>query len=368
METPDAPPEADRAGDAPHPRHSAHLFGQSEAEEAFLSAFIAGRMHHAWLITGPRGVGKATLAWRIARFLLSQGGPEALEKSLQMEPDHAVFRQVAALSAPGLALARKPWDEKTKRHKTAITVEEIRKLKSAFTMSAAEGRWRVAVIDAADDLNVQSENALLKLLEEPPEKTVLLLVAHQPSKLLPTIRSRCRQLALAPLSADNLALGLDTAGYPPEPDMSALTELSGGSIGEAIRILDGEGEALYAKILSLLAQIPRMNRTAVAALGDAATGAANAARFDLTLHMMFLALHRLALTGAGTPPPAEAAPGEAETLARLSPDQRAAQKWANLSQSLRGRVAHGRAVNLDPSALILDAFLQIDGVGRKALV
>lgn len=368
MDAPEAPPEADRAGDAPHPRMTAHLFGQAQAEEAFLSAHIAGRMHHAWLITGPRGVGKATLAWRIARFMLSQGTDEALTNSLQMDPATRVFRQTAALSVPGLALARRPWDEKTKRHKTAITVEEIRKLKASFTLSAAEGRWRVAIIDAADELNVQSENALLKLLEEPPEKTILLLVAHLPSKLLPTIRSRCRQLALSPLSADDLALGLDCAGFTPDPDMSGMAELTGGSVGEAIRVISGGGEAVYGDVLKLLEQIPRMNRTAIAALGDSASGAGKADRFDLIIRMLFLAIHRLATTGASGTTPPEAIPGEANTLARLSPNAKAAQKWATLAQSLSGRIAHGRQVNIDPSALLLDAFLQIDGLGRKILV
>ncbi len=367
METPEAPPEADRAGEAPHPRHNAYLYGQSAAEEAFLSAYRSGRMHHAWLLSGPRGIGKATLAWRMARFLLSQGMAEPQDNSLQMDPAHQIFRQVAALSAPGLALARRPWDEKTKRHKTAITVEEIRKLKSSFTMSAAEGRWRVAIIDAADELNVQSENALLKLLEEPPEKTALLLVAHQPSKLLPTIRSRCRQVSLAPLAPDDLALGLDTAGFPPEPDMSAMNELCGGSVGEAIRVISGGGEEIYANLMTLLDQIPRMNRTEVARLGDSATGPANAPRYDLILRLMFLALHRLATTGATGNAPPEAAPNESATLRRLSPNPTVARSWATLSQSLQGRINHGRAVNLDPSALLLDAFLQIDGVARKAL-
>jgi len=257
LETPEAPPEADRAGEAPHPRHNAYLYGQSAAEEAFLSAYRSGRMHHAWLLSGPRGIGKATLAWRMARFLLSQGMAEPQDNSLQMDPAHQIFRQVAALSAPGLALARRPWDEKTKRHKTAITVEEIRKLKSSFTMSAAEGRWRVAIIDAADELNV-----------------------------------------------------LDTAGFPPEPDMSAMNELCGGSVGEAIRVISGGGEEIYANLMTLLDQIPRMNRTEVARLGDSATGPANAPRYDLILRLMFLALHRLATTGATGNAPPEAAPNE----------------------------------------------------------
>jgi DNA polymerase-3 subunit delta' len=180
-------PEPDRVEGAPHPRHTSELFGQSAAEAEFLDSFNSDRMHHAWLIAGPQGVGKATLAWRIAKFLLAQpadkggmfgGQAPARPDSLQIEPDHPVARRVGALSEPRLFLCRRPWDEKGKRLRQNITVEETRKLKSFFTLSATDGGYRVAIVDAADEMNTAAANALLKILEEPPEKTVLLLVSH----------------------------------------------------------------------------------------------------------------------------------------------------------------------------------------------
>ncbi|MBM3606380.1 MAG: DNA polymerase III subunit delta', partial [Alphaproteobacteria bacterium] len=187
--------EPDRVPGAPHPRHAARVIGQDSAIAAFVEAARGGRLHHAWLLTGPRGVGKATLAWTIARWLLA--GADSAD--LFADRDSPEARRIAALSEPRLQLIRRPWDDKTGRLRTEITVDEIRRLLSFFHLSAAEGGRRVAIIDAADDMNIAAANALLKALEEPPTDALILLVAHQPAGLLPTIRSRCRTLRLAPL-------------------------------------------------------------------------------------------------------------------------------------------------------------------------
>ena len=202
------PDEPDRLPDAPHPRATAVLHGQDAAQARFLEAAAAGRLHHAWAITGPRGVGKATLAWRIARHLVA--GENAA--TLDMAPDHPVFRQLAALGSPQLFLCRRPWDDKAERLRTAITVDEVRAMTGFFHLSATDGGRRVAIIDAADELNGAAANALLKLLEEPPARAVLLLVCHRPAALLPTLRSRSRVLRCAPLAPAPLAAALAAAG------------------------------------------------------------------------------------------------------------------------------------------------------------
>ncbi|MDE3122347.1 MAG: DNA polymerase III subunit delta', partial [Paracoccaceae bacterium] len=187
--------EPDRVEGAPHPRETHRLLGQTEAEAAFLDAHASGRMHHGWLLTGPRGVGKATLAWRIARFLLAEppagdaglfGAPPA-PTTLDVDPEHPVARRIAAGSEGRLKSIRRSLDDKTGRLRSVIVVDDVRDLKGFFHLSAADGGRRVVIVDTADEMNPNAANALLKELEEPPKGAILLLVSHQPWRLLPTI-------------------------------------------------------------------------------------------------------------------------------------------------------------------------------------
>ncbi len=354
-------PQPDRIEGAPHPRETFDLYGHAAAEAEFLDRFQAGRLHHAWMIAGPRGIGKATLAWRIARYLLA--GQDRPTDSLAIPADAPVSKRMAALGEPGLFLCRRPWDQKTKRLKTVITVDEVRKLKGFFNLSSPDGHWRVAIIDAADEMNPSAANALLKILEEPPAKVVLLLVTHQPSKLLPTIRSRCRLLRCAPLAADDLGRALHSAGSE-TGEVEALAALSGGSPGEAIRLLARDGTAQYARVVRLIGQAPRMDRDAITALADTCAARGNAEIYDLVVRLLLLALTRLARFGA-TGQMLEAAKGETEIAARLCPGPHHARIWADLHAELDGRITHARAVNLDPGQVILDTCLRIESAARN---
>ncbi len=363
-------PEPDRIEGAPHPRETVRLHGHAGAEATFLDAVNSGRLHHAWLITGPRGTGKATLAWRLARFLLATPASSAdtgligevpPPSSLDIDPEHPVARRMRALSEPGLFLLRRGPNDKGDRLSADIRVDEVRKLKGFFALSATDNGRRVVIIDAADEMNTAAANAVLKLLEEPPSGAVLLLVSHQPNRLLPTIRSRCRALRLSALGADDLAAALAAAGEVPAPDnAAALADLAGGSVGEALRFLHLDGLAIYRDIVAVFETAPRYDRPRAIALANSATGAANAQRYELILRLIELFLARLARTGTGKPPAAEAVPNEAALLARLAPDLQAARRWAGLQQVLSGRAEHGRAVNLDPAALILDMIFRIN--------
>ena len=360
-------PEADCIEGAPHPRATSTLLGQGSAEATFLQAFNTGRLHHGWLITGPRGVGKATLAWRLARFLLAtpedDGGMFAAPppETLDIPDNHPVARRIAALSEPRLSLLRRAYDEKKAKLQDVISVDEVRKMKSFFTLSAADGGRRVAIIDAVDEMNPAAANALLKLLEEPPKSVTMFLISHQPARLLPTIRSRCRELRLGPLLAQDLSDALTMAGGEVAPeDRSALAELAGGSVGEAFRMTNLEGLALYARLVKLMATLPRLDRVQALAFAEAGAGRGAEAQFDLIVTLLDLCLARLARSGTcGTPLP-EAAPGEAALIARLAPNPWAAREWASLAQTLGLRARRGKAVNLDPAALLMDMLLQID--------
>ncbi len=358
-------PEPDRIEGAPHPRETLALIGHTAAQAEFLQNFNAGRLHHGWLITGPRGIGKATLAWKLARFLLAtpedDGGMFAPPPpdTLDLPADHPVVRRTMALSEGRLFLLRRGPNTTGSALSAEIRVDEMRKMKSFFTMSAADGGRRAAIIDSADEMGPEAANALLKLLEEPPAGVTIFLISHQPFRLLPTIRSRCRELRLGALSPDDMALALANAGTTIE-NPGAMAELSGGSVGEALRIDTLEGLGLYAQIIALFATLPRLDRTRALALAELGAGRGAEARFDLILMLLDLFLARLARAGTLGHAPPEAVKGEAALIARLSPDPDTARAWAELAQTLGLRARRGRAVNLDPAALLLDMVLKMD--------
>ena len=172
-------------------------------KQELLSAYREGRLAHAWLIGGREGIGKATLAWRFARFVLANPDPAAKAvreaRDLAVEPSHSAARLLAQLAHPDFALIRREWQAATKRLASEISVEAVRHGLQVFQLSAAFGGWRIAIVDSAEDLNRNSANALLKMVEEPPQRSLILIVSHRPGQVLPTIRSRCRRLRLDPL-------------------------------------------------------------------------------------------------------------------------------------------------------------------------
>ncbi|WBU64437.1 DNA polymerase III subunit delta' [Paracoccus aerodenitrificans] len=351
-------PESDRVPGAPHPRNAASVIGHDHAVQEFLASAQAHRLHHAWLITGPRGIGKATLAWALARWLLAEGQAD----DLHIPPEHPVARRISALSEPRVNLVRRGFDAKTGRLKAEIGVEDIRALLSFFHMSAAEGGHRVAIVDAADQMNNSAANALLKVLEEPPQGGVILLIAHQPARLLPTIRSRCRELRLSPLPADTMRQVL--AGLGTEEDAEALAALSAGSVGEALRLAGQDGLKVYGQIIACFDTLPRFDRIKARAFAEAAGGRATAEGdpFDLRITLLDLFLTRLARSGLMGAPIPEAAAGEGALMARLCPDAEAARIWAEAQSDLSARARAGRAVNLDPAALVMDMLIQLAGL------
>jgi DNA polymerase-3 subunit delta' len=362
MKAPVAPdlPEADCAEGAVHPRLTETLFGHEAAQDRFLDAFNSGRLHHAWLITGPPGIGKATLAWRLARFLLTMPveadaglfGDPAPATTLDPQPDTALLSRMAALSEPGLFLLRRGVDEKTKKLRSVITVDEVRALKGFFALSRPDGGRRVVIIDAADEMNTNAANALLKQLEEPPKDTVFLLISHMPARLLPTIRSRCRVLACTRLQDAEMTAALSQL-LPEEPEDSraALAALSDGSPGTALRMQTHDGVALGREINGLLATMPGVDRMRALGLATRLAARGAEAERDLCLDLLDHAMARLARLGIL---------GGDDPLSHLSPTPQAGRRWAEAQQGESARVRRGLAVNLDPHALILDMVLRID--------
>ncbi|KAA2241116.1 DNA polymerase III subunit delta' [Salinarimonas soli] len=280
--------EPDALQGAPHPRERLVLFGQTQAEASVLDAYAAGRLHHAWLIGGPQGIGKATFAYRVARFLLAQtpGAPRP-GGSLAVSPDSPVARQVAAQAHPNLmVLRRQPATEK-KGPSTTIPVETVRKAVSMFGSTAANGGYRVCIVDSAEDLTTASANALLKLVEEPPARSVFLIVAHRPQSVLPTIRSRCRRLLLRPLEPPDLRDVIGSLGSPwseaPGEDVTRAIELSEGSARRCLEMLDPARARLVESVRAMLDRLPEQDLKRVLTLAESLAKKDAEADYELAL-------------------------------------------------------------------------------------
>lgn len=239
------------------------LLGHEAAEASFLSAYRSGRLHHAWLIEGPSGIGKARLAERIGAYLLGARGPSSAPFDAQA--DDAVMRAILAGSHPDMTLQRRELNDKGKLAQD-ITVDQIRDLTHHFEMKPALGGWRVGIVDAIDEANRNAANALLKTLEEPPPQSILLLINHRTKPILPTIRSRCRVLQLSVLSEENCARALEAAGAP-----AAANALARGRPGLGLRLSSPSAMNAASAARALIKAMPKPSDKIVAAALSAAS-------------------------------------------------------------------------------------------------
>jgi DNA polymerase-3 subunit delta' len=305
-------PESDAYPGARPPRLAPAVIGHARAQAEMLDAYRSGRLAHAWLITGPEGIGKATLAWAFARFLLAYpdpGSPEvAAAHDLFVPETHPAARQLAAHSHPDFALLRREANPRGKGFFTEIRIDDVRAAQATFRLAPALGGWRIALVDSADDLNRAGANALLKTIEEPPDRALVLIVAHRPGRLPPTIRSRCRRLALEPLEPAEVEAALRGQG-PPWSELPGLAEAaarSGGSVREALRRLDPESADMGAAIDALTAKLPGVDWRAALRLADRFAGAAGAEPHERFVLAIYDWLAARARAGRATPERLEA--------------------------------------------------------------
>lgn len=342
----------------PLPEGQPEWYGGAASEEALFNALRGGRMHHAWLVTGARGVGKATLAYRFARFALANPDPAALgtrPPSLALDGEERVFRQVAARAHPNVLTLQKPWDDKTKRYRTELTVNEVRRIQSFFGSTAGEGAWRICIVDTADDLNISAANALLKMLEEPPQRSLFFLLASRPGKLLPTIRSRCRRLDLAPLTPDTISTALRDHGEDGSDDELRLASaLANGSLRRAILLLRGEGVDIYRQFQAVVSDLPRIDYRAAHALADRV-----AARGDEDAYAGFLDSVEgwLSRRVRGEAEPGGAAVAPAAAAASLA-------TWADVWEKAAELAFQSEDLNLDRKQVVLQIFMALARAAR----
>ena len=266
--------EPDQFDGAPHPREQFAFFGHREGEAAFLEGLRSGRLHHAWLIGGAQGIGKATLAYRVARTVLDpqRSGDRAIP-SLDVPSDTNVARQVAALSHPNLAVLRRAPATDKKGPSATIPVEAVRRALGMFGSTAADGGYRVCIVDSAEDLTISSANALLKVIEEPPPRSLFLIVSHAPQRVLPTIRSRCRRLLLRPLDDHDIKATIASLGSPwtdiPTDLVDQALRYGEGSVRRTLDLLDADKVAFIDQVTRLLNGLPKADTKQVLALAEA---------------------------------------------------------------------------------------------------
>ncbi len=375
------------------PRANPDLIGHGVAEARLKRAFGSGKLAHAWLICGPRGIGKATLAYRFARYVLAQGGhgpgaalaaepslfgpappsatlpggePGAGEgEGLYLEPNHPVFRRVAAQGHADLFTVERAFDEKKGTRRSEIVVDDVRGVGGFLSLTAAEGGWRVVVVDSADEMNRNAANAILKVLEEPPKRALLLLVSHNPGALLPTIRSRCQRLVLdrlADAQVAELLRRLDPGLSPAETQ--AIAHLAEGSVDRAIELADEDGLALHREMGELLRALPDLDGVLLHRFAEKAAKGGAEGTFRTACEIMGRWLARLAVAAATRMVnPAGVTETEAAQLARLA-GLADAGRWLDARDKIEGLFERTEAVNLDRKTALLDAFFLLRAAAR----
>ena len=327
--------------EAPHPREVFGYDGGEAVEAAFLDSLQRGRLHHAWLLTGPEGVGKATFAYRVARRLLG-ARPDPSYGLLGSSPDDPVSRQVAARSHQDLMVLELATDDGKARK--SIPVDEARKLPEFFSKAPASAPYRIAIIDAVDDMNVNAANALLKTLEEPPARGVLLLVSHSPGGLIATIRSRCRRLAFAPWSEARIQAFLQARAGVEGEEGARLARMARGAPGRALSMAENGALQADAVAHEILSRLPETDDAAMLAVADSFRGGEGQKRFELLLDRLADQVHGMAVRASQ-----EGATAEID-------------RWARAWEGLNALPREVEAVNLDRA----DAFFTAIGRLRQA--
>lgn len=342
----------------PAPEENPDWFGDPASEQTLLQAFRSRRMHHAWLICGPKGIGKATLAYRLARFVLAHPDPGSAEvaaaSDLTVQPDHPVSRKVAARAHANLLVLQRAYNDDRKRFYTELTVDEIRRTVAFFGSTAGEAGWRIAIVDPADDMNASAANALLKNLEEPPPRALFLIVCHTPGRLLPTIRSRCRRLNIRPLAPEAIERALaehrrDDGSLDPN-ELRLATALAEGSLRRAVHLIDGGGTTLYRELARILESAPDIDVEAAHALATRVSARDADETFDVFLDALYAWLDRR-VRGKEEP----------DNLAQLATAVRQAplESWAQVWDNVRRSSTLVDALNLDRKQAALSMLMTL---------
>jgi DNA polymerase III subunit delta' len=338
---------------APPPRANPGLTGHEAVEAVLRQNFDTGRLPHALLLSGPRGIGKATLAFRLARYVLSGvsqneatdmfGESAGADAGLEVSPESGVFRRIAAGGHADLLTIERAYDPRRKRLRSEIVVDDAREIGAFLRLTPAEGGWRAVIVDGADEMNRNAANSLLKILEEPPRRTLLILVAHSAGRLLPTIRSRCRHVPLSPLSDATVRDLL--ARYCPDLDSEeakAVATLAEGSIGRALELVASGGVELSTTLATMLNRRGGVDVTALHGFAERLARADAEDNYRAVEELLRQHLARQAITAARRGTRAEAA------------------RWARVRAEIDDEFARADGLNLDKKQTMMGAFFAIE--------
>jgi len=349
-------PQADCVEGFKHPRETNRLFGHERAQRELADLVLQGRLHHGWLLCGPSGIGKSTLAYRFAKYILAKDEERDSDKGpLGVLDDCATVRQIHAQAHPGLLVIRRPYDHKSKRFVSSIPVDEVRRVRNFLTHQGGDGAWRVVIIDTADEMNINAANAVLKSLEEPPTRAIFLLITSEPGRLLPTIRSRCRRLQLSTLSPGDLETAcqhaFDAAGMklPEDESLKTLLELGRGRVGRVLSLFGLGGGAVFDDVERVFAKAVKPDWAAIHTLGDKMAPASAQERYNLFFELL---LEQLAQAIC-----ARASGQGSERYLKLSRtliEEHTIPKWACLWEEISRSRSEVATLNLDRKAFFIE--------------
>jgi DNA polymerase-3 subunit delta' len=293
------------------PKDNPVCFGHNVQEQGLLKLYNADKMPHALIFAGAEGIGKLTFAYRTARFLLAQEitdpnqdalfGPAEPEPTTTMDiaPEHPTFRRIAAGGHSDFKIVDRLFDDAKGRKKDSVEVAEIRKVAPFLHMTAAEGGWRVVIINDADTMNRSSQNAILKILEEPPDNTLLILIAHRLGALIPTIRSRARVINFQPLSLEDFQALLQRQGHHlAQNELQALYTLSECSIGRALDLIDQGGLDVMGKVITMFEDYPDWKYSQIHVVAEDLARANNSHGFLMFQNVMLWIARQLTIAKA----------------------------------------------------------------------
>ena len=365
-----APAVEPREGLQP-PRLSTLCLGHEMIEAALMPQIASGRVPHAMIFAGPEGIGKATFAYRLARYMLARGTggddadaggglfgemlpPPPPPTTLDIPADNLDFQRIAAASHSDMLVVERQYDEDRQRYKGAVDVESVRRIPPFMGLKASQGGWRVVIVDDADTMTEEAQNAILKILEEPPAKALLILVTHRPGRLLPTIRSRCRFIRFeAPQMADFSRLMREDHPDLTTRELETLYGITEGSVGRSLRLTGEGGLEAVTNVIGLMHDWPAWNWTQIHTLAEVMSKPGQDDTLDAFRQVMqWVADSLLQAKARGI---ALAGPLDNDALNRMLAHYSLAQ-WLEIADGLRAHFETAQRANLDRRHAVMGAF------------